>query len=100
MPECNAGTFQLFLDEFLQLKNKESVSIDKEDGSKLIISYKDNRPREDAANRKKGYEKLKKKVQSGKFNKTNNNKGYNKYLKLEGETLISIDDEKYKDDAQ
>jgi hypothetical protein len=79
----------------------ESTFIEKEDGSKLIISYKDNRAKKDAANRKKGYEKLKKKVLSGKLNKTNiNNKGYNKYLKLEGETLISIDDDKYKDDAK
>jgi len=85
----------------LQLKDKESTSIDKEDGSKLIISFKNNRAKKDAANRKKGYEKLKLKVQSGKLSKTNiNNKGYNKYLKLEGETLISIDDEKYKDDAK
>ena len=38
---------------------------------------------------------------SGKLSKTNiNNKGYNKYLKLEGETLISIDDDKYKADAK
>jgi transposase len=85
----------------LQLKDKENAAIDKTDGSKLIISYKTNRAKKDAANRKKGYEKLKKKVQSGKLNKTNiNNKGYNKYLKLEGETLISIDDEKYNDDAK
>lgn len=85
----------------LQLKNKESTAIDKEDGSKLIISYKYNRAKKDAANRKKGYEKLLKKITSGKLTKTNiNNKGYNKYLKLEGETLISIDDEKYKDDAK
>jgi transposase len=85
----------------LQLKDKENAAIDKTDGSKLIISYKINRAKKDAANRKKGYEKLKKKVQSGKLNKTNiNNKGYNKYLKLEGETLISIDDEKYNDDAK
>jgi transposase len=85
----------------LQLKDKENATIDKTDGSKLIISYKTNRAKKDAANRKKGYEKLKKKVQSSKLNKTNiNNKGYNKYLKLEGETLISIDDEKYNDDAK
>lgn len=85
----------------LQLKDKENTSIDKVDGSKLIISYKTNRAKKDAANRKKGYDKLNKKVLSGKLTKTNiNNKGYNKYLKLEGETLISIDDEKYKDDAK
>ena len=29
-----------------------------------------------------------------------NNKGCNKYLKLDGETLISIDESKYKDDSK
>jgi transposase len=65
----------------LTLKDKESVLIDKEDGSKLIISYKENRAKKDAANRKKGYEKILLKIKSGKLTKTNiNNKGYNKYL--------------------
>lgn len=85
----------------LTLKDKESILIDKEDGSKLIISYKENRAKKDAANRKKGYEKLLLKIKSGKLTKTNiNNKGYNKYLKLDGETLISIDESKYKDDSK
>ena len=45
--------------------------------------------------------KLKKRVISGKLNKQHiNNRGYNKYLKLEGDVTISIDEEKYKDDAK
>lgn len=85
----------------LKLKDKESVVLNKEDGTKLIISYKENRAKKDASNRKKGYNKLLLKIKSGKLTKTNiNNKGYNKYLKLEGETTISIDDQKYKDDAK
>ena len=42
----------------LTLKDKESVLIDKEDGSKLIISYKENRAKKDAANRKRDMKKF------------------------------------------
>ncbi len=83
----------------LKLKDKECQVIAKEDNSKLIVSYKTNRAKKDASNRKKGYEKLKLKVESGKLTKSNiNNKGYNKYLKLEGETKISLDEKKFKED--
>lgn len=51
-------------------------------------------------NRKKGLEALENKVKSGKLTKKNiNNKGYNKYLKIEGKTTISVDYEKYKNDG-
>jgi len=43
---------------------------------------------------------LKKHIQSGKLTKSNiNNRGYNKYLRLEGEVKISIDNEKFLADA-
>jgi transposase len=85
----------------LKLKDNESEMIFKSDSNKLIISYKDKRAKKDAHNRKKGYEKLKEKIKTGKLSKKNiNNKGYNKYLKLEGEINIEIDEEKYKDDAK
>ncbi len=45
-------------------------------------------------------ERLEKKVKNGKLTKeNNNNKGYNKYLKIEGEATASIDYEKHKQDA-
>ena len=82
------------------LKDKESTIIDRDDGSKLILSYKKSRALNDKNNRKKGLENLEKKVKTGKLSKQNiNNKGYNKYLKIEGEAKISIDYEKYKEDA-
>ncbi len=38
-----------------------------------------------------------KKIKSGKFTKSNiNNRGYNKYLKLEGEVAVNIDYDKLK----
>ena len=83
------------------LKNGESISIVKDAHSKIIISYSDSRAKKDAANRKRGLEKLEKNLARGKLTKQHiNNRGYNKYLKLEGEVTISIDKEKYKDDAK
>jgi hypothetical protein len=83
------------------LLDNQSTIIKKEDGTSLILSYRENRARKDAHNRKKGFEKLKEKVKSGKLSKSNiNNKGYNKYLKLDGDVNIEVDEEKYKEDAQ
>ena len=85
----------------LQLKDEESTILNREDGSKLIVSYKKMRAINDFKNRKRGFEKLEQKVKSGKLTKQQiNNKGYNKYLKIEGEAKISIDKEKYNADTK
>jgi len=82
-----------------KLKDGESTALIREDGSTLILSYKNTRAKKDSQNRKNGLERLEKKIKSGKLSKQNiNNKGYNKYLKLEGETTISINYEKYNND--
>lgn len=81
------------------LKDGESTIMVRDDGSKLILSYKKSRALNDKKNRRKGLEKLEKKIKTGKLSKQNiNNKGYNKYLKIEGEAKISIDYDKYKED--
>jgi len=96
--ESKAITAQILA---LKLPDEQSVSLSREDGSKLIVSYKKSRALNDAKNRKRGFEKLEQKVKSGKLTKQQiNNKGYNKYLKIEGEAKISIDKEKYKADAK
>jgi transposase len=85
----------------LRLVDNECSIITKPDGIKLIVSYKANRAKKDKYNRQKGYEKLQEKVKSGKLSKKNiNNKGYNKYLKLQGEVTVQIDEAKYLDDAK
>lgn len=62
--------------------------------------HPERRARKDAYNRKKGLERLQKKVKSGNLTKQHiNNRGYNKYLKLEGDVAISIDMDKYEADA-
>jgi transposase len=83
------------------LKNGESLAIVKDENSRIIINYSDARAKKDAANRKRGLEKLEKNLAKGKLTKQHiNNRGYNKYLKLEGEVIISIDKQKYIDDVK
>lgn len=66
----------------------------------MIITYSDNRAKKDLYNREKGLKKLEKRVKSGKLTKAHiNNRGYNKYLHLEGNVKISIDKEKFEQDA-
>lgn len=83
------------------LKNGDSAEIVKDENSRIIISYSDARATKDAASRKRGLEKLKKKLANGKLTKQHiNNRGYNKYLKLEGDVKISINEEKFQDDSK
>ncbi|CAN5464676.1 IS1634 family transposase [soil metagenome] len=85
----------------LTLTNNQSSVIDKADATRLIISYSDKRASKDQHNRQKGLRKLEKRIKSGKLTKANiNNRGYNKYLTLEGDVSISIDREKFEDDAK
>jgi len=80
----------------LQLGDGQSKVIEKSDGLKLVIGYSQKRANKDRHNRERGLKKLEKKIHTGKLSKANiNNRGYNKYLKLEGEITVSIDFEKY-----
>ena len=68
---------------------------------RLVVSFSTKRQRKDEFNRKRGLSKLKKKVATGKLTKESiNNRGYNKYLKLEGETKVEIDYDKYISDSK
>lgn len=65
----------------LVLRNGQSQEIIRDDTTKLIISYSDKRAKKDAANRKRGLEKLERSVKKGKLTKKNiNNRGYNRPL--------------------
>lgn len=85
----------------LKLKNGESHVIVKDSNTKLVISYSDTRAKKDKINREKGLRKLEKRIKSGRLTKASiNNRGYNKYLKLEGEINITIDRAKFEADGQ
>ena len=71
----------------------------KDDKTKLIVAFSQKRAAKDEHNRKRGLQRLEKQVKAGKLTKSNiNNKGYNKYLKLQGKLTIEIDYEKFEAD--
>jgi len=75
------------------LRIKRSVN------TRLIVTYANNRAAKDENNRRRGLQRLEKQIKSGKLTKSSiNDKGYNKYLKLEGEISIKIDYEKFNQD--
>ena len=77
------------------------VGITRDEKTRLIVSYASNRARKDENNRKRGLERLEKQIKAGKLTKSNiNNRGYNKYLKLDGEVTIEIDYDKFNQDNQ
>ena len=74
--------------------------IHKNKNQRLIVHYLTKRARKDCYNRKKGLSRLERRVQSGKLTKSNiNNRGYNKYLHLDGKINITIDYRKCEADA-
>ena len=82
----------------LRLKNGESSVINKGD-LRLIITYSESRAKKDAYNREKGIRKLEKQIKKGKLTKASiNNRGYNKFLKMNGEVSLSLNSEKIQTD--
>jgi transposase len=76
----------------LKLENGASATIQKDNNAKLIISYSLARAKKDNANREKGIAKLEKQIKTGNLTKAQiNNKGYNKFLKMDGEIKIVVD---------
>lgn len=77
-----------------------TCSFTKNDTQRLIVNHSNTRSRKDAFNRKRGLKRLEDKIKKGRLTKSSiNNRGYNKYLKLEGEVTVNIDYEKFKEDA-
>jgi transposase len=82
-------------------KNGDTAIWNKADGTRLIVAYSEKRATKDAANRERGLKRLEKQIKQGRLTKANiNNKGYNKYLKMDGTIQVSIDYQKYKADAK
>lgn len=83
----------------LDLTDGQIERIVKQDNTTLFISYSQQRAKKDSFNREKGLKRLEKSLKAGRLTKSNiNNRGYNKYLKLEGEVKIQIDYQKFKND--
>lgn len=70
-------------------------------GDRLIVTYSSKRASKDAYNRTKGVERLKKAYSSGKITKDKINKrGYSKFLTINNDVSVSIDEEKIKEDEK
>ncbi|HEX9827017.1 MAG TPA: IS1634 family transposase [Flavobacteriaceae bacterium] len=84
----------------LSLKNGESETIEK-DSLKLLITYCDDRAKKDRHNREKGLKRLEKSLKTGKLTKSGiNNRGYNKFLEIDGEVQVKINPVKIKEDEK
>jgi transposase len=85
----------------LQLENGASATLQKDNNTKLIISYSLAIAKKDNANREKGIAKLEKQIKTGNLTKSQiNNKGYNKFLKMDGEVKIAVDKTKISADKK
>lgn len=77
------------------------VEYDKGNGQRLLVGYTTDRARKDAYNRDKGTRRLEKAYSRGTLTKDNINKrGYNKFLKMEGDVKVTINYEKIEADAR
>jgi transposase len=84
----------------LKLKNGESAVVEKGD-LRLVITFSEDRAKKDRYNREKGLKRLERLLKLGKLNKSAiNNRGYNKFLKMEGEVMLDIDYEKLEQDKK
>lgn len=84
----------------LRLKDGESKIINK-GNLKLIIHFSEKRAKKDQHNRERGLKKLEKQIKSGRLTKSSiNNRGYNKFLEMEGEVTLKINQTKIQDDSK
>ena len=75
--------------------------IDKGGGRRLLIGYSGRRAGKDAHNREKGIRRLEKAYKDGHLSKENiNRRGYNKFLDMEGDTNVSINYDRIREDAR
>jgi transposase len=83
----------------LKLENGQCEEIEFDQDTRLIISFSQARAIKDKSNRQRGLGKLERAIKTGRLSKKNiNNRGYNKYLKLDGQVEVSIDYDKFSDD--
>lgn len=78
-----------------------SIVLKRDESTNLIVSFSTARARKDEHNRQRGLSKLERQLNKGRLTKQQiNNRGYNKYLKLDGEVKITIDYDRFKADSK
>ena len=85
----------------MHFKDGQSQVLVKSSEQRLVISYSGQRAKKDEYNRQRGIAKLEKAIVNGKLTKKQlHNRGYNKYLKMDGEVTIAIDYSKLGEDKR
>lgn len=83
----------------LDMKDGDVETLKLEGGRRLVVSKTASRERRDWKNAKKGVARLEKKYKAGTLTKESiNNRGYNKYLKMDGKVYVTIDYDKIRED--
>lgn len=87
----------------LSLKKEKGIFNERErdGGNRLIVSYSEKRAKKDGYNRDKGIKRLEKSFKSGRITKDQVNKrGYNKFLEISNDIMVSINQRKIEDDKK
>lgn len=85
----------------LHLENGQSAVLEKDETTRLVISYSQARAAKDVHNRERGIKKLQNQIKSGKLTKASiNNRGYNRFLTIENIINISLNTNKIEEDKQ
>lgn len=83
------------------MRHDEHFVLTRKDGLRLIVSYSERRAHRDRKNRIKGLARLDKQVRTGRLTKEHlNQRGYNKFLMLEGDVRVRIDDARIVEDQR
>lgn len=88
----------LDVDNYTDIEGQEDqlklASFELEQNKKLFVSHSAKRARKDAHDRKKAIEKLRKKLKKSKSPKELISRGNNKFLRIEGDSEIKLNEEK------
>ena len=88
------------LERAKRIKDQQGFDLQRVDGSRLIVTYSEQRRKKDAYGRDRGLVRLRQKIKSGTLSKEHiNNRGYNKFLTLKGRIDVSIDEVKVNQDS-
>ena len=85
----------------LNVENNQCREMAIDQGKRLMINFSQARAKKEKSNHQRGLEKLERAMRKGRLSKENiNHRGYNKYLKFDGDVGVSIDYEKFKSDER
>ena len=88
------------LERAKRIKDQQGFDLQRVDGNRLIVTYSEQRRKKDAYGRDRGLVRLRQKIKSGTLSKEHiNNRGYNKFLTLQGRIEVSIDEVKVNQDS-